>query len=66
MAKAITNGEALISATKVPLRKKTALCIQNGSGLKVYGYFSSEEAADEFMERLGNFCFAKKEDNSNA
>ncbi len=66
MAKAITNGETLISATKVPLRKKTALCVQSGSALKVYGYFSSEEAADEFMERLVKFCFSKKEGDSDA
>lgn len=66
MAKAITNGETLISATKVPLLKKTALCIQTGSSLKVYAYFTNEENADEFMERLAKFCFAKKEADGNA
>ena len=66
MAKALTNGEISIVATKVPLRKKTALCIQKGTALKVYGYFSYDEDADEFMERLAEFCHAKKEDKSNA
>ncbi len=31
-----------------------------------YAAFSSEEAADEFMERLVKFCFSKKEGDSDA
>lgn len=66
MAKVLTNGITSIGASMMPGRKKVALTIQEGNGIKVYGYFSSKELADEFVDRIGEFCHAKKEGDSNA
>lgn len=62
MGKFLTDRITSIGVSKVPGRKKVALIVQNGNMAKVYGYFSSEELADEFMDRLADLCHAKKED----
>lgn len=66
MAKVLTNGITSIGASMIPGRKKVALIIQEDTEIKVYGYFSSKELANEFMDRIGELCHAKKEDKSNA
>ncbi len=60
MAKVITDGRISIGASMIPGRKKVALIIQDGNAIKVYGYFSSKELANEFMDRIGELCHAKR------
>lgn len=60
MAIFITNGSVEIGTAKIrPERKKPCLCIRRGNALKVYGYFTSEELAMEFVDELMNFINAK-------
>ena len=66
MAKLITDGVTGIGASEIPGRKKIALIIQEGNRIDVYGYFICKDGANEFMERLGKLCNAKKEDGSDA
>ena len=66
MAKVITDGITSIGASMIPGRKKVALIIQEGNHIDVYGYFICKDGANEFMERLGNLCSAKKEVDGDA
>ena len=66
MAKVITDGITSIGASMIPGRKKVALIIQEGNNIDVYGYFICKDGANEFMERLGTLCRAKKEVDSDA
>lgn len=59
MAKVITDGTTKVGVFKVPERKKPALCIEVGNKRDVYGYFSNEKAANEFMDRLVKMVGAK-------
>lgn len=40
--------------------KIVALIIQEGDKIKIYGYFTSKELANEFMGRIGALCGAQK------
>lgn len=60
MPKAITDGKTQIGACRIPGRKKVALIIQEGDKIKIYGYFTSKELANEFVDRIGALCGAKK------
>ena len=60
MDKVLTNGITSIGASMIPGRKKVALIIQEGDKIKIYGYFTSKELANEFMDRIGALCGAKK------
>lgn len=59
---AYNNGDTKIGAYRFPDRKKPCLCIIKGNEATVYGTFLSESAADEFMNELGSFVGAVKED----
>lgn len=60
MAKVLTNGITSIGASRIPGRKKVALIIQEGNKIKIYGYFTSKELANEFMDRIGALCGVRK------
>lgn len=60
MAKVLTNGITSIGASMIPGRKKVALIIQEGDKIKIYGYFTSKELANEFMDRIGALCGVQK------
>ena len=62
MHKVLTDGKTKIGAYTLPDRKKPALCIEEGNAIKVYGYFQSEEQADEFMTTLGKMVHAEFEE----
>ena len=58
------DGEKCIGAYKFADRKKPCLCIREGSKLVVYGTFNSDDGADEFMNKLGEFVGAVVEKES--
>ena len=63
MPKILTyGGDVEIGAYKFKDRKKPCLCITKGNETTVYGTFNSESAADEFMNELGEFLGAEKEE----
>lgn len=66
MPKAITDGKTQIGACRIPGRKKICLCIESGTCLTVYGYFQSEQKADEFMQKLGRLVGAMEEGEEHA
>ena len=55
-----------IGATKVPNRKKPALCIVEGSTAQVYGYFNNDECAMLFMQKLAELLGVKRIDKGEA
>lgn len=59
--RALTDGKTSIGAQLFPDRKKPAICVQKGNELKIYGYFQSVEAAQEFMHELATLVKAKEE-----
>ena len=64
MALILTNGEMLIGKYVIPKRKKPCLCIQEGNTIKVYGTFTNEKLAKEFMEKLTEFVLVEEEEKS--
>ena len=48
----IGRDDVRIGAYNFPDRKRPCLCIQKGNQAAVYGYFSDDDAADEFMQEL--------------
>ena len=66
MAKVLTyDGTIKIGAYKIPERKKPCLCIEQGNALTVYGTFIDNNAANEFMDKLGDFVGAERTKNEN-
>lgn len=64
MPKVLTyGGDVRIGAFKFKDRKKICLCIEKGNEVTIYGTFNSESSADEFMNELGAFLGAEKEEN---
>lgn len=59
--RALTDGKTTIGAQLFPDRKRPAICVQKGNKIKVYGYFQSIEAAQEFMHELAILVKAKEE-----
>lgn len=55
MGKMVTDGKKAIGVYRVPNRKRPAIAIKNGNEVYVYGYFTNEKAADDFMEALAEF-----------
>lgn len=58
------GGNKFIGAYKFPDRKKPCLCIQEGSSIVVYGTFNTDDGANEFMNKLGEFIGATIEKES--
>lgn len=59
--RALTDGKTSIGAQLFSNRKKPAICVQKGNKIKIYGYFQSVEAAQEFMHELAILVKAKEE-----
>ncbi len=66
MPRAITYAKTQNGASRIPGRKKICLCIESGTCLTVYGYFQSEQKADEFMQKLGRLVGAMEEGEEHA
>ena len=62
MPKVLTDGETKIGAYTFPDRKKPALCIEEGNTITVYGYFSSVDGANKFIDKLGKMVHAIMEE----
>lgn len=58
MIRKLTDGEISIGAFNFPDRKKPCLCIEEGNQCVIYGHFNSQDAANEFMIRLGHMVGA--------
>ena len=59
MSNTITNKNDMgIGVYKFPDRKKPCLCIRNGNEIVVYGTFTNDEVANDFMNELGKFLGA--------
>ena len=66
MPRVLTNGEIKIGAYRFSDRKRPALCVAEGNHITVYGYFSSFEGADKFMDKLAELIGAKTEKGGEA
>ena len=53
--------QTIVSAEHFRDRKLPALCITQGVHMVVYGYFSSDGQANEFMDRLADLVGAKEQ-----
>ena len=53
MPKVLTNGKIKIGAYRFQDKKKIALCVEEGNAITICGYFSGEDHALFFMEKLG-------------
>lgn len=53
------GGDTQIGAFIISGRKKPCLGIVKGNALTIYGSFQSEDAANKFMDELGEFVGAK-------
>ena len=61
MAKVITDGKVKIGAYRFRNKTFPCLCVDDGNGtLSIYGDFYSIEAADDFMNELGELVQAVK------
>ena len=59
--RALTDGKTSIGAQLFSDRKKPVIYVQKGNKIKIYGYFQSVEAAEEFMHELAILVKAKEE-----
>ena len=48
-------------AYRLPGRKRPALCIEQNGVIRIYGTFQDDDAANEFMDRLGELVGARIE-----
>ena len=62
MPKVLTNGKIKIGAYRFQDRKRIALCVEEGNAITICGYFSGEDHAQFFMEKLGE-CVGAEKDN---
>ena len=56
------GGKTSVGAFKFPDRKKPCLCFRKGNEIVVYGTFTNDEVATDFMNELGKFLGAKIEE----
>ena len=55
------DGKTSVGAFKFPDRKKPCLCVRKGNEITVYGTFTNDEVAYDFMTELAKFLGAKIE-----
>ena len=61
MPKVLTNGKIRVGAYRFPDRKRIALCVEEGNTITVYGYFTTAEGADKFMNKVAEVVGCEKE-----
>lgn len=54
--------QTIVSAEHFRDRKLPALCITQGVNIDVYGYFSSDGQANEFIDRLAKLVGAEEQE----
>lgn len=52
------DGTIKAGAYRLPGRKRPSLCVEENGVIRVYGSFINDEAANEFMDRLGELVGA--------
>ena len=52
------DGSVKVGAYKLPGRKRSAICVEQNGVVRVYGSFTSEDDANDFMDRLGELVGA--------
>ena len=52
------DGSIKAGAYRLPGRKRPALCVEQNGVIHVYGSFLSDDAANKFMDRLGELVGA--------
>lgn len=62
----LTDGNVKIGAYSLPGRKRPALCIEQNGVIHVYGSFNNLDAANEFMDALGELVGAYVEPRKEA
>lgn len=56
MSKIVTNkNDTSIGVYKFPDRKKPCLCVRKGNEITVYGTFTNDETAEDFMNEVAEF-----------
>ena len=56
MSKIVTNkNDRSIGVYTFPDRKKPCLCVRKGNEITVYGTFTNEEVAEDFMNEVAEF-----------
>lgn len=58
----VTDGETRIGIFHFPDRKKPMLGIMQGNSVTAYGSFRSEEAANNFLDRMIEFFGLERKD----
>lgn len=65
MPKVLTNGKIKAGAYRFSDKKRIALCVEEGSVIRVCGYFTSEECANFFMDKVAE-CVGQNTDRGGA
>lgn len=52
MPKVLTNGKIKAGAYRFSDKRRIALCIEEGNAITICGYFTSEEHAEFFMDKV--------------
>lgn len=61
----LTNGKIKIGAYRLSDKKRIALCVEEGNKIVVCGYFTREERARFFMDKIAECIWQKKDGNGN-
>ena len=61
MPRVLTDGKIKIGAYRLPVKKKIALCVEEGNEIVVCGYFTRLELAEYFMDKLAECVGAEME-----
>ncbi len=61
MSRVLTNGEIKIGAYRFQDENRVALCVEEDGTIVICGYFSSEDSAMFFMEKLCECVGAEKD-----
>ena len=56
-----TNGKVSIGSYRFHDRKRPALCVAGGNSIVVCGYFTSQDNADLFTDKLAELLGLKEE-----
>ena len=61
MPKVLTNGKIKAGAYRFSDKRRIALCVEEGNAITICGYFTSEEHAKFFMDKVAE-CIGQKVD----
>ena len=61
MPTVLTNGKIKAGAYRFSDKRRIALCVEEGNAIKICGYFTSEEHAKFFMDKVAE-CIGQNVD----